>query len=345
MRVAFLLSGEHPGIPGEEVKAVLEALEVPYSVVREMRSCLLMDISPSEGLFRELAERLSFTRSFGRVLSIMDPSDFPAILRDLEPPRLSGRFRVRSFRIEGCCRSIKRYEVESKLGEWILMANEGAKVDLENPDYEVIAVLTSDTIVVYLKEGEVDRSLFRVKEVAARPYVHPASMRPTLARAMVNLARTRRGDKVLDPFLGVGGIALEVLSVGARLIGVDIDEKTVVKAKNNMITYGFLEGYSLLVGDALQLDLGEKVDRIVTDPPYGRMSVSRGYAPRELASRFIFKIPEYLRSGGWVSISVPADFLSSKDFEEVGFDVIKWFDVREHRSLTRRIWVGRLSDP
>lgn len=342
MKVAFLLSGEHPEIPKEEVKATLEALSAPYSTIKEMRSCLLLDMSVSRDLFENLAERLSFTRSFGRVLAIIHASDFPMLLSELEPPELSGRFRVRGVRIGGCCRQIGRYELESKLGEWILRASKGAKVDLENPDVEVIAILTSDHVVVYLKEGEVDRSMFKVKEVAARPCVHPASMGPTLARAMVNLARTRRGDVVLDPFLGVGGIALEVLSIGARLIGVDIDEKIVVQAKNNMMAYGFLDGYSFRVGDALKLELEEKVDRIVTDPPYGRMSSSRGYAPRELVSRFISRIPEYLKSGGWFSVSVPAEFLSPREFEEVGVESIRWFDLREHRSLTRRIWVGKL---
>ncbi|MCS7102987.1 MAG: DNA methyltransferase [Candidatus Korarchaeum sp.] len=342
MEVAFLLSGEHSEIPREEVKATLEALNTPYLTIEEMRSCLILDIELSKDLEKELSERLSFTRSFGRVLAIIHASEFPEALSRFEPPNVTGRFRVSSTRVEGCCKHIRRYELESKLGEWILEANEGAEVDLENPDIEVIAVLTSDHIVVYLKESEVDRSMFKVKEVAARPYVHPASMRPTLARAMVNLARTRKGDEVLDPFLGVGGIALEALSIGAKLIGVDIDEKIVIQANNNIIAYGFFEGYHLYVGDALKLELEGKVDRIVTDPPYGRMSSSHGCTPKELVLNFVRRIPDYLRSGGWFAISVPADFLSHKEFEEIGIDIVNEFDVREHRSLTRRIWVGKL---
>lgn len=342
MRVAFLLSGEHPEIPKEEVKATLEALNINHSTVDEMRSCLILDTDLPGDLIKDLSERLSFTRSFGRVLAVIHASEFPGALSKIEPPDLPGRFRVSSIRIEGCCKQIRRYELESKLGKWILEANERAKVDLENPDIGVIAVITSDHIVVYLKDGEVDRSLFKIKEVAARPYVHPASMRPTLARAMVNLARTRKEDVVLDPFLGVGGIALEVLSIGAELIGVDIDEETVVQANNNIVAYGFLEGYRLYVGDALKLELEERVDRIVTDPPYGRMSSSYNYTPKDLTMNFVRKIPDYLKRGGWFAISVPADFLSLREFEEVGIDIVNKFDLREHKSLIRRIWVGRL---
>jgi len=341
MRVAFLLSGEHPEIPKEEVKATLEALDMRYEILGEMRSCLLLDLGSFEGLSRILSERLSFTRSFGKLLGLFHCSEFPRALSELETIPISGRFKVTCVRVERSCEWIRRKDVEERIGGWVIDNNERAKVDLENPETEIISVITSDHIVVYLKEGEVDRSLFKVKEVSARPYVHPASMRPTLARAMVNLARTRRGDLVLDPFLGVGGIALEVLSVGARLIGVDINEKLVIQAKNNLITYGFLEGYELQVGDALSLELDGCVDRIVTDPPYGRMS-SSPYAPRELAKKFVSKVPEYLRSGGWISISLPKEFLDRRDFEDVGIEITNSFDLREHRSLVRRIWVGRL---
>jgi tRNA (guanine10-N2)-dimethyltransferase len=341
MRVAFLLSGEHPEIPKEEVKATLEALGVRYETLREMKSCLLLDLESFEGLPHILSERLSFTRSFGKLLGLFHCSEFPGALNELEKIPISGRFKATCVRIEGSCEWIGRKDLEERIGGWVIDNNEGAKVDLENPEIEIIAVITSDHVVIYLKEGEVDRSLFKVKEVSARPYAHPASMRPTLARAMVNLARTRRGDLVLDPFLGVGGIALEILSVGARLIGVDINEKLVIQAKNNLMTYGFLEGYELRVGDALSLELGVRVDRIVTDPPYGRMS-SSPYAPRELASKFISKVPDYLRRGGWISISLPKEFLDRRDFEDAGIDIVNFFDLREHRSLVRRIWVGKL---
>jgi tRNA (guanine10-N2)-dimethyltransferase len=342
MRTAFLLSGEHPDIPKEEVKATLEALDARYETIKEMRSCLVLDIDLFEGLFHILSERLSFTRSFGRLLGLFHCSEFTRALNELETVLISGRFKITCVRVERSCEWIRRKDIEEKLGSWVIDNNEGAKVDLKNPESEIIAVITSDHIVIYLKEGEVDRSLFKVKEVSARPYVHPASMRPTLARAMVNLARTRRGDLVLDPFLGVGGIALEILSVGAKLIGVDINEKLVIQAKNNLITYGFLEGYELRVGDALSLELGGYVDRVVTDPPYGRMS-SSPYAPRELAKKFISKVPEYLRRGGWISISLPKEFLNEKDFEDAGISIVSFFDLREHKSLVRRIWVGRLS--
>ncbi len=343
LEVAFHLSGEHPLLPKAEVRAVLEASGTGFKTKLDLDSLLILEIDELPNrLMDYLASRLAYTRSIGRVLAVLDAREFPKALFDREPPRLRGRFRATAVRVRGCCRNFRRMEVERLVGSWILRGNPQSRVDLSDFSSEVVIIMTSGYFVIFLREREVDRTLFKIKEVAARPFVHPASMRPTLARAMVNLARTREGDIVLDPFLGVGGIALEVLSVGARFIGSDINENLVIDAKNNLIAYGFLEGFELLVGNALNLELKEKVDRIVTDPPYGRMSVAVGNTPEDLSRKFVAKAPDYLKKEGWIAISVPKDHLVASDFTEAGFEVVERFDVREHRSLTRRVWVARL---
>ncbi len=345
MKVAFYLSGEHPSLPKAEVKAVLESFNVGFRTHLDLESLLVLELDyPPGSLIEKVADRLAYTRSIGRFLAVLDPSDFPTGLKRIRPPSVGRRFRATAIRVRGCCRELRRVEVEREVGGWILRGNPHTKVDLTHPESEVVVVMTSGLLVIYLKEVEVDRTSFKIKEVAARPFVHPASMRPTLARAMVNLARTREGDLVLDPFLGVGGIALEVLSIGARLIGADISEKMVIEAKNNLIAYGFLEGFELIVGDALSLELDRKVDRIVTDPPYGRMSSAVGRSPEGLVRDFVERAPTYLKGGGWMVISVPKDHLDEGVFGESGFDVVEYFDVREHRSLTRRVWVTRLRE-
>lgn len=344
MKVAFLLTGEHSSLPKAEVKAVLEVFNIPFLEYLDMDSLLVLDVRGySEELANKLASRLAFTRSLGRLVSAVKHEEFPKELNRVTPPEIIGKFRVRAVRIRGCCREMRRVDVEKEIGRWILKGNPGSRVDLENPRREVLAVLTSGHVMIYMKDVEVDRALFKIKEVAARPFVHPASMRPTLARAMVNLARTREGDLVLDPFMGVGGIALEALSVGARLIGADVNESMIIGAKNNLIAYGFLEGFKLMLGNALDLDLGEMVDRIVTDPPYGRMSAAFGNSPKDLVKKFVRKAGCYLKERGWIAISAPIQHLDINDFDDAGFEVVEYFDVREHKSLTRRIWVARLA--
>ncbi len=343
MKEVFFLSGEHPPLPEEEVKAVLESYGVEYKVVMKVDSALVLDIDIKHPIRKSLRDRLAFTKSFGSLLAILKPEDLTRRkLDDINPPRITGKFRATAVRVRGCCKWIRRSDLEKEIGSWILSRNQRAKVDLSNPNAEIIALLTSNMIIILLKEYEIDRTLFKIKEVAARPFVHPASMRPTLARAIINLARTRPDDMVLDPFVGVGGIALEILSIGAKVIGADISDRMLFETKNNLIAYGFLEGFKLISGNALDLNLEEKVDRIVTDPPYGRISKPIGFSSSELVRRFIKKSPEYLKKGGWIAISVPEGHLDEHHFLDSGFEPIQSFYVREHRSLTRHLWTARL---
>ncbi len=344
MKELFYLSGEHPSLPEEEVKAILESYEVKYKVVTKAASALIIDIDTKSPILKSLRDRLAFTKSFGSLLAMLKPEDLTrGKLDEISPPEIVGRFRATAIRVRGCCRQIRRSDLERKIGSWILSKNPMAKVNLNNPNIEIIALLTSNLIIIFLKEYEIDRALFKIKEVAARPFVHPASMRPTLARAMINLARTRPNDVVLDPFVGVGGIALEALSIGAKVIGADISDRMIFEAKNNLIAYGFLNGFKLISGNALDLNLDERVDRIVTDPPYGRISKPFGFNSSELARKFIEKSPEYLKEGGWIAISVPKGYLDEYHFLESGFEPIQSFYIREHRSLIRHLWVARLS--
>ncbi len=342
MREVFFLSGEHPPLPEEEVKAVLESYEVKYKVLMRADSSLVLDMDAKSPIKRSLRDRLAFTKSFGSLLTILESRDLNERKLDIDPPRITGRFRATAIRVRGCCKWIRRSDLEREIGSWILSRNPRAKVDLDNPDVEIIALITSNLIIIFLKEYEVDRTLFKIKEVAARPFVHPASMRPTLARAMINLARTRPNDVVLDPFVGVGGIALEALSIGAKVIGADISDRMLFETKNNLIAYGFLEGFKLISGNALDLNLEEKVDRIVTDPPYGRISKPIGFSSSELVRKFVKKAPEYLRKGGWIAISVPKGHLDEHHFLDSGFKPIQSFYIREHRSLIRHLWIARL---
>ncbi len=343
MREVFLLSGEHPSLPGEEVKAVLESLEVCYRVVKKANSALILDANLDTSIKSLLRDRLAFTKQFGKLIAILDSRDpLNEKLREIDPPKIIGRFRATTIRIRGCCGWMRRADLERELGSWVLSKNPKAKVNLDSPDMEVVALLTSDLIIIFLKEYEIDRALFKIKEVAARPFVHPASMRPTLARAMVNLARTKPNDVVLDPFVGVGGIALEALSIGARVIGTDINSRMLFETKSNLIAYGFLEGFKLMLGNALDLNLEDKVDRIVTDPPYGRISKSVGFSPNELVRKFVEKSTDYLRKGGWIAISSPKGYLDASHFTSSGYEPVQSFYIREHRSLIRHLWIARL---
>ena len=96
----------------------------------------------------------------------------------------------------------------------------------------------------------------------------PASLKPTVARALVRLADLRRGEAVADPMCGAGTILREAAesSWGLTLLGGDIDPTALAAATVNAGKQA-----SLAWWDACQLPLGDRtVDAVVTNPPYGR---------------------------------------------------------------------------
>lgn len=101
-----------------------------------------------------------------------------------------------------------------------------------------------------------------------------ASLRPTVAAAMVRLAGVGPGMVLLDSFCGAGTILAEQLELGrqrhleATLIGCDQDAHAVHCAGENLQRLGAV---SLVRADARALPLAsESVDRIVSNPPFGK---------------------------------------------------------------------------
>jgi 23S rRNA G2445 N2-methylase RlmL len=103
----------------------------------------------------------------------------------------------------------------------------------------------------------------------------PASLRPTVAAAMVRLAGAAPGDVVLDPLCGAGTILAEQLVLArqrragtVQVIGGDIDASAVHSAAANLRAVG--PGWKLARWDACRLPLAvTTVDRVVTNPPFG----------------------------------------------------------------------------
>jgi 23S rRNA G2445 N2-methylase RlmL len=106
----------------------------------------------------------------------------------------------------------------------------------------------------------------------------PASLRPTLAAAMVRLAELKPGHVLLDPMCGAGTILAEALWLrGAQrtagtgqgsVWGGDLDARALRAAAANLRRLGRA---FLVRWDATRLPLPDQgVDRIVSNPPFGK---------------------------------------------------------------------------
>ena len=156
---------------------------------------------------------------------------------------------------------------------------------------------------------------------------------------MVNLARVKPGDVVLDPFCGVGGILLEAGLVGCRVLGLDIAPKLVRGCLTNLRWAG-VEPLGLVAGDACKIPF-RTFKTFVSDLPYGRAAKTGGRAPVETLEEFLECVAPIVSKGVYACIGVAGLNLDEGFFLEKGFKMTGKYMVKEHKSLVREIIVLR----
>jgi len=210
----------------------------------------------------------------------------------------------------------------------------GGKIDLVRPMRRFWILGGSMDDDRLLEEvATVDRSAPAGRRMPLLPFRRPVSLPPRLALATVNLARVRRGEAVLDPFLGTGALLAEAGLLGARLFGIDRDPAMVRGALQNFNHLG-VAADALVVGDARQVDLGtggREFAAIVTDPPYGRSSSTGGSSLEELVDEVVARWWDRLAPDGRLALVLP----SGRAPPAVPGTLRYRIPVRVHRSLTR----------
>lgn len=102
---------------------------------------------------------------------------------------------------------------------------------------------------------------------------HPSPKPPALMKRLIEFF-TKKGGRVLDPFVGVGGTLLGCSMTGRHGVGIDLSQEYLEIYHQASSELG-LEPQAFLSGDARDLEnlLGEvePFDLVLTDPPYGNM--------------------------------------------------------------------------
>lgn len=332
MRLLFELSGEHPSLPAAEALATLELQGGAREELRE--ETLLVVETPARDM-PALAGRLALTHCIDEALSRV-PAERDVILDAVKvlEPRVGPAFRVRVHRVGAHGRALSPHALERDAGA--LLAP-GREVRFEGPADEV-RVLLARQAHLGLRLAEVDRAPFDARHVRHRPFFSPVSLHPRFARALVNLARVRPGDKVADPFAGTGGILVEAGLVGARVVGADLDPAMAQGTREVLAHYG-------IPGEVLEGDVAETlarlgpVDAVVSDPPYGRASTTAKEPPPSLHRRALDAMAGALRPGGRLAVVLPG--AEAARAAPPGLRLEQEHVQRVHRSLDRHYFVFR----
>lgn len=250
-------------------------------------------------------------------------------------------YSVRSVRLGGVKKNVKRTPLERHVGSLIKDVAPKFSVNLSNPDLTFLCVIYENSFLFGISMHEKPSGPISRRRPRKRPVFHPSTMPPKIARCMVNLSRARPAKLFADPFCGVGGIMIEASLVGCRVIGLDASSRMVRGVRRNLHHFG-LDETGVILGDARSLPT-HGLDALATDPPYGRDSSTRGLKLTELLKGFLPSASCSLSRGAHICVSAPSDVDLEGYTRDAGFSIREKHLARIHRSLTRQFIVAKNS--
>ncbi len=312
MRLLLEHWGEHRDFSLGEVLGILRGEGLRYEILEDDFPVRVIETHDWKAL-----KRAGFLRYLSKHLKSGD--EIPEISLELDD------FAVRARRYFGL-REISESEVERRIGHGIK-----GRVNLRNPK-NVVRVPIARRIHVGVLLHDFSEEGFEERKPSNLPISYPVTMHPRYTRALINLAEIKRGAKILDPFCGTGTILIEASLMGFVAHGSDIDERMIRAAETNLKRFSARATVE-------RMDVGEisgNYDAIITDPPYGRSSSSKGEKIQDLYRRAFRKFSDITDR---VAIVLPYE--RSVEIGKEFFELEAEYPVRVHKSLTRRYCLFR----
>ncbi|NSW58362.1 MAG: methyltransferase [Armatimonadetes bacterium] len=252
----------------------------------------LLSLRLAEDLFVHLGELSGLATDESALITIhdylasLDLSEALDHHARIHQPSAPPTFRITATRSGS--HSFNSLQLAGEAGAGVV-ARYGWKANLKHPDVEIGVQLADNHACFGLR--------LSTDAMANRSAVSGvASLRPTVARAMCLLSDPQPGQVVLDPMCGTGTILAERAPglPQATLIGSDRWPPALASAGQTLSG----AGACLLLADAQYLPLADaSIDRIITNPPWGRR-VGSHRQDRRLYPRFLAEAVRVLKSGG-----------------------------------------------
>jgi tRNA (guanine10-N2)-dimethyltransferase len=339
MLVAFELSGEHDTLPKAEVLACLNALSIVYEAKMFLKGILVIDAQPKPETLAVLSNRLGMTHRIYKVegMSKLEEDEILAMVKNVDIHNIIEKGSTFAVRMPKNSPYLEKKVLIEQVGAHI--KGRGYNVNLSNPSNTFVLLLTEQTCFFCLLLHSTDKKRYEARKPQFRPFFSPGVILPKIARALVNLSGIKENGLFLDPFCGTGGLLIEAGMIGARVVGIDVQEQMVRGSKENLRFYG-LSG-DLIIGDASKTSLEDNsIDAIATDMPYGRSSLiaQSGFAPslERLYPDALDEIQRLLKPGGKAVIVSKSPY--SRSYKH-NFCVIGEHTSQVHKSLNRYITV------
>jgi len=321
----FELGGENIELGKYEAIELLKTEKYEPKVVHDKESIIILDVL--QKISKRVIRRLGMTKRVSNVLYYSNKKKLKEVVQEIPIIDIKTKsFAIRLVKKGG----ISEKEIAIKLGEKVPKKN---KIDLTKPDVKIL-YYSGEKTIISLWERDLETYYTKCLEhhIRYRPFFSPISIHPRISRSMVNLSNSTKGDRVIDPFCGTGGILIEIADMQIEAIGIDILGKMVENSVGNLKHYG-LKGM-VVKGDVDNIK-NYDFKAIVTDPPYGLSTTTKGEGVKELMLRSMEIFARTMERGQRIVMAVSnPKLINPKDFT-----LIHKFEWYIHKSLTRYILV------
>jgi putative N6-adenine-specific DNA methylase len=225
--------------------------------------------------FNDLKKLAFYGQSFLRVLELLDEFVDDEIIKSLETKvsflKIDCSFRVRCTR-KGDHNFISS-DIESKMGGIIFKANPNSSVELKNPE-KVIHIYIFDNKCYICN----DLCVYDLSKRDYKIFVHPASIKGTLAYLLLKVADYKKNKIILDPFCGSGTILIEAAlyvnnisphHFSKNRFYFDQDEMKKIK-----ISYKDIYGYDFLLKNIIAARKNAKIAGVEDSIHFSKIEVS-----------------------------------------------------------------------
>jgi tRNA (guanine10-N2)-dimethyltransferase len=344
MKYFFYLDGANFDLSFYELKALFDIYDVNHRVTKKdvANRLVVVNCDTNEEVIKKLCERSALIRYAGLFVKKVNGLE----LDDFEKVDWGFVQIPYAVRVEDSKGLYSNPGLEANLGSvvWWDLEERGKipRVNLVKPK-TLIYFFVADEDEIYISKyiWKPVKGRFKKREPQNRPGFHPASLKPKLARLMVNLSRCGEGKKLLDCFCGVGGVLIEGGVIGCKPHGIDIDPKLLSMCRKNLRHYKVKA--EVAKGDArlIRKSYKGKFDAVATDPPYGRSSSLGKVKMDELYDGFLTSCWKSLKNGSYLAMIYPHYGFMKQLINSGQYKIDFETGLYVHGGLTRKILVLR----
>lgn len=355
MKYLFLLSGEHTDIGKEEILSLFD-----IKIYKLINRLLIADLRNDMELLIKSINRLALTKHIYKFLfeckisdlkDLMEKYDWNSVYNHNFCLRIHNLSYPQKSMNKNSINKIRKQYSEKDLAGYVWRSLSNPKVDLENPKTEINLFFIKDSVycglLIYTNNED-----FQSRKSHLRPFPHPSSLHPKIAKALVNISEAKENDVLLDPFCGTGGFLIEAGLMNISTVGYDINKIMTNGCTENLKHYK-INNYKIKRQNAT--DIKDNFDCAATDLPYGLNSnavlkyenwkqhrinkkIQQKGFKKNLENFYLIFLKNLRKKLKNKAVIVFPDYVDYKKLlKQSKFRAEKEFEQYVHRSLTRKI--------